>query len=82
MSDVDDKNDPNFFPKDNGFFKLPNHVRSAIEHGKLKAKHSDFYYRLTDLSMKIDTYNKFFRTKIPTYQMTYFLKRMEVKDIK
>lgn len=62
MSDVDDKNDPNFFPKDARYYSLPIHVRRAIENGKLKAKHSDFYYRLTDLNLKIDIYNKFFRT--------------------
>ena len=82
MSDVDDKNDPNFFPKDERYFDLPRHVRLAIENGKLKAKHSDFYYRLTDLSMKIDIYNKFFKTSIPSYQMGYFLKRIREKDKK
>jgi hypothetical protein len=69
MSDVDDKDDPNFFPKDLNYYKLPKNVRLAIENGKVKAKHSDFYYRLTDLSMKIDIYNKFFRTNLPSYQM-------------
>lgn len=34
MSDVDDKNDPNFFPKDQGYYSLPSHVRQAIENGK------------------------------------------------
>jgi hypothetical protein len=79
MSDVDDKDDPNFFfmNEDSTFSSLPVNVKRAIENGKLKAKHSDFYYRLTDLNMKIGIYNKFFRTRIPKYQLAYILQKME-----
>lgn len=40
MSDVDDKDDPNFFPKDLSFHRLPQNVKDAINLSKSKAKHS------------------------------------------
>jgi len=67
MSDIDDKNDPNYFPRYVGYLELPIQVRRAIENGKVKAKHSDFYYRLSDLNTKIEIYKRFFQTKVPTY---------------
>jgi hypothetical protein len=35
---------------------LPENVRHAIDVGKQKAKHSEFYYRLKGLNERIHTY--------------------------
>lgn len=75
LSEYDDKEDPNFFRKDEVFFRLPIQVQNAISNSKVKAKHSDFYYRLTDLGAKIDIYNKFFRYKMPQHQLAFMLKQ-------
>ena len=53
MSDADDKDDPNFFLRGPEFNDLPLHVRRAIVNGKMKGKHSDFYYRLQELGQKV-----------------------------
>ena len=67
MSEYDDKDDPFFFVRDENYYNLPCNVRLAIENGKSKAKHSDFYYRLNDLNSKIDLYKKLFCNRIPKY---------------
>ena len=55
-SEEDDKDDPNFWRKDQGYDSLPRNVQHAIEVSKEKAKHSEFYYRLKGLNEKIYTY--------------------------
>ena len=82
MSDYDDKDDPNFFIKDEAYMTLPVNVRKAIENGKLKAKHSDFYYKLSDLNTKIDLYKKLFCNRIPQYQLVYIINQMEIQQAK
>ena len=46
---------------------LPPNVRAAIEKSQQKAKHSEFYYKLSDLNQKIGLYKKIFYSKIPSY---------------
>ena len=46
---------------------LPANVRHAIDVGKQKAKHSEFYYRLKGLNERIYTYNGIFYDKVPAY---------------
>ena len=82
VSEEDDKDDPNFFVKDDQFYSLPVHVRKAILKGKLSARHSDFYHKLTDLNAKIGLYKKLFYNKIPEYQMQYMMKRLDAKERK
>ena len=81
-SEEDDKNHPNFWRKDEKYWELPENVRHAIEVGKLKAKHSEFYYRLKGLNEKITTYKSIFYNKVPSFQRAYMLKRMEEKQQK
>lgn len=81
-SEEDDKNQAGFFVRDRRFYNLPRNVRDAIENGKQKAKHSDFYYRLKNLNEKISIYKKIFYGKVPQYQKTYMLKKIGEKQIK
>lgn len=53
MSDFDDKEDPNYFIKNDAFFSLPQNVRKVIEKRQKSAKHSEFYFKLHDLTEKI-----------------------------
>jgi len=39
--------------KTKAYWQLPENVRNAIDVAKMKAKHSEFYYRLQKLSDKI-----------------------------
>jgi len=66
-SDSDDKTQPGFWKKDNDYFKLPENVRHAIEVGKMKAKHSEFYYKMKDLNTKIAVYKQIFDNRVPTF---------------
>ena len=50
---------------------LPANVRHAIDVGKQKAKHSEFYYRLKGLNERIYTYKGIFYDKVPAYQRSY-----------
>ena len=51
-----DKTQPNFWRTNNEYAGLPENVKNAINVGKLKAKHSQFYYRMKDLNHKIAIY--------------------------
>lgn len=82
MSDIDDKDDPNYFKKDKTFFNLPLNVRRAIESSQHRSKHSDFYYRLTDLKHKISIYNGFFRAHKTSYQLQYEQKNIQRSQVK
>ena len=44
ISEYDDKEDPNFFVKDDNYHRLPPGVQEAIDKGLARAKHSAFYY--------------------------------------
>lgn len=44
LSEFDDKEDPNYFKRDDNFYKLPLGVQQAVEKSMKKAKHSAFYY--------------------------------------
>lgn len=46
---------------------MPANVRHAIDVGKQKAKHSEFYYRLKGLNERIYTYKQIFYDKVPIY---------------
>ena len=81
-SEEDDKTNPNFWRRDQAYYSLPENVRNAIENGKMKAKHSEFYYRLKGLNEKISTYREIFYSKIPTYQQAYMRKQLELKQQK
>ena len=77
LSDYDDKKDPNFFVRDKNYHKLPSGVQEAIDKSLARAKHSAFYYSLTDLNDKIKLYKKLFHTKIPSYQLVYMQKKVD-----
>ena len=66
-SEEDDKTHPSFWRRDQAYYSLPDNVRHAIENSKIKAKHSEFYYRLKGLNEKISTYKHFFYDKVPTF---------------
>lgn len=53
---------------------LPEHVKQAIKAGKMKAKHSEFYYKMRDLNTKIQVYKQIFDTRVPSYQKTHMKK--------
>lgn len=46
---------------------LPSNVQHAIDISKRKAKHSDFYMQLQDLTDKITVYKQLFCTKQPHF---------------
>jgi hypothetical protein len=73
-SEEDDKTDPSFWRRDKNYHSLPANVRHAIDVGKQKAKHSEFYYRLKGLNERIYTYKHIFYGKIPAYQKNYMQK--------
>ena len=81
-SEEDDKTHPNFWRKDDNYHSLPANVRHAIDKGKLKAKHSEFYYRLKGLNERIYTYKQIFYDKIPVYQRNYMIKQVQKKQEK
>ena len=60
--------------KNDEYWKLPENVRNAIDVAKMKAKHSQFYYRLQTLNDKIFVFRNIYYTKIPYYHR-YFLER-------
>ena len=66
--------------KDEKYHSLPANVRHAIDVGKQKAKHSEFYYRLKGLNERRDTYKEIFYDKVPVYQRTYMQKQLERKQ--
>lgn len=55
-SDSDDKTQPNYWQANENFDNLPTNVKAAILKGKMKAKHSEFYYKIKDLTSKIHIY--------------------------
>lgn len=77
-SDSDDKTQPNFWHTNNEYDTLPENVKKAINVGKLKAKHSQFYYRMKDLNHKITIFKQIFDTRMPSYQRA-FMKRQLLK---
>ena len=65
--------------------QLPANVQHAIDISKRKAKHSDFYMQLQDLTEKISVYKQLFCTKQPKFVQQYVMKRkhqMEMKLLK
>ena len=50
------------------YWKLPEHVRNAIDTANIKSRHSQFYNRLQNLNDKIYVFRDVFYTRIPTYQ--------------
>jgi len=66
-SDEDDKTNPAYWRKDRNYLSLPENVRHAIEVSQLKAKHSDFYYKLKGLNEKISTYKEIFYDRVPKF---------------
>lgn len=77
FSDIDDKNDPNYFPEEKQFQKLPPAVREVVRNSQTRAKHSDFYYRLKNLNFKIGLYNKLFTTKVPSHHIAYMMNKLK-----
>lgn len=47
-----------------------------------RSKHSDFYYKLQHLNEKISLYKKLFYGKVPSYQKTYMMKKVNEKQVK
>jgi hypothetical protein len=78
-SQKDNKDDPNFFIRDESFMRLPPAVQKVVEHSYLKSKHSDFYYKLSDLTNKIILYKRLFYNKVPDYQVQFMEKK--IKDL-
>ena len=58
---------------------LPDHVKKAIQNGKMKQKHSEFYSKLRDLNIKINVYKQIFETRVPYFQKSYMKRRLEYK---
>ena len=79
-SQSDDKTQPQFWKKDSDFYQLPENVRHAIEVGKQKAKHSEFYYKMKDLNSKVQVYKHLFNNRIPKYQRAYLDKITAMKQ--
>ena len=57
--------------KTKAYWQLPENVRNAIDVAKMKAKHSEFYYRLQRLSNKILVFRSVFYSRIPKFQRAY-----------
>lgn len=70
-SDEDDKTQQQFWRKSDELGNLPENVKKAIMTSKLKAKHSEFYYKIKDLKTKIQVYKNLFDTRIPNYQLMF-----------
>lgn len=65
LSDMDDKQDPNFYRRDKTYYNLPPRVQAALRKSEERSKHSDFYYKLKNLNFKIHLYNRLFYNKVP-----------------
>jgi hypothetical protein len=63
----DDKTQPNYWQSNEHMENLPAHVKDAILKGKMKAKHSEFYYKIKELTTKIHVYRHIFDNRIPEY---------------
>ena len=81
-SESDDKTQPNFWRRTDEYETLPTNVKKAIDVGKLKAKHSQFYYRMKDLNHKITVYKQIFDSRIPAFQRAFMKKRLLAKQEK
>ena len=68
MLEFDNNNAKEENYKDDEYWSLPENVRNAIDIGKRNKKHSDFYYKLSDLTQKIQVYKKVFYSKTPKYE--------------
>lgn len=66
-SEEDDKTAANYWKKDENFHLLPKNVQQAIKTSKMKAKHSEFYYKLKNLKDRIVVFQDMFYDKIPHY---------------
>ena len=63
------------------YWNLPENVRNAIDVAQMKAKHSDFYYRLQTLNDKILVFRSIFYNKMPHYQKVFLeKKRKELEE--
>lgn len=67
--------------KNEQYWQLPENVRNAIDVAKMKAKHSEFYYRLQTLNDKIFVFRNIYYNKIPNYQRTFLeRKKKELEE--
>lgn len=81
-SEEDDKTNPNFWARDTRYRSLPAHVRRAVDNGREKAKHSEFYYKLRGLNERIHVYNRIFYNRMPKHQQRFIEKQLEIKNKK
>ena len=81
-SEEDDKSNPAFWRRNKNYHELPENVRHAIEVSNLKAKHSDFYYKLKGLNEKIATYQAIFYSRVPKFHQAYMKKQLDIKQEK
>lgn len=74
-SEEDDKTQQQFWRKSDELGNLPENVKKAIMMSKLKAKHSEFHYKMKDLLLKINVYKNLFDSRVPYYQLKYLEKK-------
>ena len=82
-SQSDDKTNPNFqtWRKDPYYKKLPTNVRQAIKWSTMKAKHSEFYYKLQNLNERIGIYKELFSSKTPGFQTDFLQRRKKYREL-
>ena len=80
-SDSDDRLQPGYYLKSRHFHLLPENVRAAVALGQEKAKHSEFYYKMKELTDKIAVYKKIFDNRVPAWQRQYNKKKLQQTEL-
>jgi len=53
--------------RNEGYWRLPENVRNAIDIAKMKSKHSEFWYKLEILNDKIFIFRSMFYSRMPAF---------------
>ena len=62
-----------------GYSKLPENARLAVESGMRRQKHSDFYYRLKELTERLYLFTAEYDKRVPVFEQAYRKKQAEEK---
>ena len=59
---------------------MPENVRNAVDIANMKKKHSEFWYKLSNMSDKVYVYNQLFNHKRPLFEKAFHQRKQEQKE--
>ena len=66
--------------RNEGYWRLPENVRNAIDIAKMKSKHSEFWYKLEILNDKIFIFRSMFYSRMPAFQKAFLDKKRKILE--